>query len=643
MTETHRCVRRYNCVSGGRNSGVNRMKASRSNFWIVGVGLAGVVVLSIGLLIPLLQPARSGGPPSLTRLSQPARLVQNASRIPAAVAAAARLPRDVDWVIVLEDAEGISQTAVGAALATLFRGSGTDGASFESVWNGLARQLDWEPRETFNRLIGRRVVLVARDIERGETARWALLSQVSLSTDLRLKERLQAAPREIDSGLPILSLENGLYELTSHLNPPDAAAHGQGEVTLIIGPTGRTELFDQMVRSVSRGVPETLADQDVIKVAGSLGDSQILVLHRVAESPRIDPVAPAAAAHEPWKNFIVAGARADMTDQSKLVTRLIYRNVDQREANARISECSSDVFESMKEGSVLTIMQAAPLQQALGSWASIIDAIRDLPVPDRARGFVGQRVAVSLREAVAAGSGPVAGQLAATVALEATSAPELAKSMDGSISRFVRAIEQSGDSDPPPVDFAGELPSLVRVQPVKMSSTSPLRNFVNGPMAMAWSYPTARPELPEPCASVTSDEPPATTPRNAARGWCVVTACPAPVGREELPAAVHRTVAERVTAGHPAAASGRWVWLTWIRPAQLERLLTGNVPLAGLPREVPGSSYRALARATDELDFRLSVTREGDIEGEVTLRLFPPVPEAVDRPVSTPPTPATQP
>lgn len=617
------------------------MKASRSNFWIVGVGLAGLAVLSIGLLIPLLQPPRSGSLPSLPRPIQSARLVQTASSIPAAVAAAARLPRDVDWVIVLEDAEGISQTAVGAALAALFRGSGTDGASFESVWNGLARQLDWEPRETFNRLIGRRVVLVARDIERGETARWALLSQVSLSTDLRLKERLQAAPREIDSGLPILSLENGLYELTSHLNPPDAAAIGQGEVTLIIGPTGRTELFDQMVRSVSRGVPETLADQEVIKVAGGLGDSQILVLHRVAESPRIGSAAPAEAAPDRWKNFIAACARADMTDQSKLVTRMIYRNVDQREVNARISECSSDVFESMKEGSVLTIMQAAPLQQALGSWASIIDAIRDLPVPDRARGFVGQRVAVSLREAIAPGSESLAGQLAATVALEATSAPELAKSMDGSISRFVRAIEQSGDSDPPPVDFAGELPSLVRVQPVKMSSTSPLRNFVNGPMAMAWSYPTARSESPESSASAPSSEPP--PPRNTVRGWCVVTACPAPVGREELPAELHRAVAERVTAGHPAASSSRWVWLTWIRPAQLERLLTGSVPLTGLAKEVPGSSYRALARATDEVDFRLSVTREGDIEGEVTLRLFPPPAEAAGGTGSTPSAPAAQP
>src|SRR5438477_394605 len=82
-------------------------------------------------------------------------------------------------------------------------------------------------------LLGERVVVATRGGARGRT--WAILSEVAPETERRLFDRLQAAPRAIDAGHQILSIEKGAYELTSHAGTTRTSLR-----TIVLGPAGRS-------------------------------------------------------------------------------------------------------------------------------------------------------------------------------------------------------------------------------------------------------------------------------------------------------------------------------------------------------------------------------------------------------------------
>ena len=159
------------------------------------------------------------------------------------------------------------------------------------------------------------LVLVVRGVEDLERRRWAILSEVSDTTEQRIRERLAVAQRKVIDNHPIFALEAGRYELTSLRHAPAApkgvepvikAAGGRPcTVTLILGPAAHPELFDELVRALSRpGAGETLAGTDAVRKASGLEPADVML------AVRVDPQEQAAG--KPWDNFIVAGARIEI-------------------------------------------------------------------------------------------------------------------------------------------------------------------------------------------------------------------------------------------------------------------------------------------------------------------------------------------
>jgi hypothetical protein len=631
--------------------------------------LGAVVALAAGVLLPILGggggfagpaagSAVSSGEETVT--SKAATSSQSSSRSPVtqstrlrkpslagALAAAAKMPASADMVLVIDNAADLRGSPVGdATVRFLIEASGM--AQTREAWSTLAAQLGWSETETFDRLLGKRVVLVARGFGDADKARWALLSDIAIETDTRLKEKLEASQRAIDKGHQILTLEKGKYELTSHrrrrsakeLAAPDvvsAAPEVSGDdVTIVLGPAGRSELFDEMVGVLASGSTEMLAGHDVITAAGSAGASEVLLIARLGEADK--PVAkpgiksaPADPTTDRWADFFVlAGGRASVSgrpvplsaagksiDPSEFTSRVIYRDRSRRDANLAIAPTSDAAFRALVPGSLLTIVQAAPVQQVLGDAARLLDALRDLPLPEPAQQYLDARQVLSLREvatpdevrsAQVAAMGKSTTHIAGVLALETKSTAKLAPLLDASITRFIAAREQQfGVTRPPPHDFGGRLPGVTRVLPLDLPDGNPLRIFVADPLTLAWSYPASAPQAQR-----------SVHPADHQPGWWIMSITPTPPGLESLPEQAHNAVAAALsepTSEASGAAEARWIWLGYMRAADLERRLPGT----GLVPDIGG--FRSAMKRLEHLRIELSINASGDIQGDLTAKL----------------------
>jgi len=547
-------------------------------------------------------------------------------KLSGAVAAAARVPADTDMVLVVEKAAELRSSRVGEA-AVRFLVDAAGMGQTRASWTELASELGWSESEMFDRLLGERVVLVARGFGDPATARWALLSDVSTETDRRLKERLQASQRGIDNGHQILSIEKGKFELTSHIRarvkgddaePADGTVggarwkHPQGDdVTIVLGPAGRSELFDEMVGVLARGTSDALASHEVVAAAAKSGSPEILLLARLEILETAKPAA--AIPNDRWGDFFVlsGGRKAagkDRGDGSEFLATVVYRDRSERETNLAIAPSSDAVFRALEPGSLLSIVQAAPVQQILGDRARLLDTLRDLPLPEPALGLLAPRQVVSLREVEAtSGAAGASATVSAVLALETISTTQLAPIIDGSISRFIKEREQQfGIQRPAPRDFGGRLPAVTRVLPLEVPDGNPLRIFVPDPLTLAWSFPAIR------------DVGGGGEAAQSVPGWWVMSISPSPHGFERLPEDVHNRVALAIS--RPSVVSRdttdrRWIWLGSMQPAAVESLLPGTalVPDAG--------GFRSAMKRFQHLRIELSISDEGDIQGDLVARL----------------------
>lgn len=547
-------------------------------------------------------------------------------RLEGAVAAAARMPAGADMVMVVEHAADWRNSPFGEA-AVRFLIDASDATPTRQAWTTLASQLGWSEPETFDRLLGRRVVLLARGFDNAETTRWALLSDVSLETDERLKSRLQAAQRTIDKGHQILSVEKGKYELTSHRR---ARAGGDGdEVTIVLGPSGRSELFDEVVGVLSRGADEPLGEREAIAVASAAGAPEILLLARLGLSQPTPP------GDDRWSDFfMLSGGRAiearGERSGDRFTARVVYCERDRRDGNMAISPTSDAVFHAMAPGSLLTIVQAAPVQQILGDSFRMLDALRELPLPWTAQALVGSRQVISMRPMPVGAAIDEAGRppLSAVMAVETVSPGEIATILDGSITRFIAAQEQMlGATRPPPRDFAGVMPGVTRILPLDLPPTHPVRLFVTDPLTLSWSYPSTRQKR------TTVDGQTLAT----GGGWWVMSLAPELPGMESLPEVAHNQAAACLSAAEVGGRrvpteERRWVWQASARPAELERRLPGALLLPDV------GGFRSAMRRLADVKVELQINRSGDIQGDLNATLAPvpsQVPELPD-PESSP-------
>lgn len=559
----------------------------------------------------------------------PAEVRARVLKLEGAVAAAARMPAGADMVMVVEHAADWRNSPFGEA-AVRFLIDASDTTPTRQAWTTLASELGWSESETFDRLLGRRVVLVARGFGDAETARWALLSDVSLETDERLKARLQAAQRSIDKGHQILSVEKGKYELTSHRH--SAAAPGGDEVTIVLGPSGRSELFDEVVGVLTRGADEPLGQREAIAVAAAAGSPEILLLARLGLNQTPSPDG------DRWSDFfMLSGGREvearGLRSGDRFSARVVYCDRQRREANMSISPTSDAVFRAMSPGSLLTIVQAAPVQQILGDSFRMLDAMRELPLPWTAQALVGSRQVVSLRPMHAGVAREAGGEdrppLSGMIAIETVSPAEIAPILDGSITRFISAQEQMlGATRPPPRDFAGIMPSVTRVLPLDLPATHPVRLFIADPLTLSWSYPASRQRR-----TTVEGQTLAT-----GGGWWVMSLAPELPGMESLPEQSHNSAiaclaATEVGGRRVPNEERRWVWQASAKPAELERRL----PAALLLPDVGG--FRSAMRRFADLRMELQINRTGDIQGDLNAKLAPVPSDVSEFPAESAPTP----
>lgn len=519
----------------------------------------------------------------------PARQADGGRAQDTASDAAATMPANAELVLVVENGRELRQTALGGALRGVF---GIGGAMEDAggPWRGLAQQLGYEEFEAFDRLLGHRVVLVARGVANPETAHWALVSRVSAETSKRLRERLEISPRVIGRGQQIFSLEQGRYELT--LFTPSARRINRADdrsVTLVLAPTGRSELFDEVLGVLAGTGSPTLAGLDVITRAAAMGKAEVLLLARLGGRPADDQARP----HNPqWGDFIAVSARRTELAGTGWEARVSLRERSRRGVNRAAADSTDGAFEAMRPGSLLTLVQRAPLESILGATLPIDDPLNQLPWPERARELFTGAQAIRVH-------GAAEGGLAFTMAMQATDVPQLARVLDDQIAGFLSVIErQSGESAahglaPPAVvpQFGGMLPRATRIMSIDLAPGSPLADVPGQGLTAAWQF--------------------AAVP-GCAEGWWTLSLT-AKGAAEGAAAAASRDAAAALIAGESAGQRRKWVWLMSARPRELDAVLPPALP-----------DYRGVRSAMQRLEdvvCRLSTTPEGDIEGEFVLRL----------------------
>lgn len=586
-------------------------------------------------------------------------LAGNVAECSAAASAVAELPDSVDLVVVVERAADLRTSPLGGAAVQFLSESGILD-ELTKAWGALAKQLGWDEKETFDRLLGQRVVLLSRGAAGGEARRWAVLSDITVDTEERLKAKLQAAPRAIEQGHQILTVENGQYELTSH-HRAGQAARKQGKavqrltptdrVTVVLGPTGKSELFDEMIGVLSRGGPVGgggLANREVFKQACQAGPAEVLVLAALTEADPLTAPDPGAAnaraggAPEPWRDFFLlagrrdrekAANRLDGREDSTWHSRVVVRQTARAAALMRIEPTSDAAFRSLASGAMLAVVQNAPLQQVLGSKLVEVNSILGaLPIPEIIKKQMTDRQAIRLSS-----SGPE-NRICCTMATRTNDTEQLARTFDGEIAHAIQRLEkQFGAEATPLMDYSGLAPNAVRVVPLAASAQGGLSLFTSRPLAVAWAYPSqvalnGPANMNDRVRAQLGCAPPAPVDGQRA-GWWVMSVCQ--VGEaagqqaegcalkpliplhscKATPGELLRSDANSLLCEDPNAQTARWVWLVHAQPAALEGLLPSMIP------DVSG--VRSGMRRFETVDLRLRITDAGDIQGDLSLRLAP--------------------
>jgi|GEM_PF-2050544 len=150
------------------------------------------------------------------------------------VSVVSRAPGDAELVVAVEDAAHLRRTRIGEALTGVIRESGLLERT-GSAWDELALRLGLSDDDAFDRLLGRRVVLIVRPGGAGRD--WALISDVDQRTEALLRARLRPVPRRLVNRRPVYALENGAFELVT-------ARLSDGRALFLITPRGSGLLGD---------------------------------------------------------------------------------------------------------------------------------------------------------------------------------------------------------------------------------------------------------------------------------------------------------------------------------------------------------------------------------------------------------------
>lgn len=529
-------------------------------------------------------------------------------------AAIARLPRSVELIVIVNDARLTMDSPVGLSTWSIVSDLRSDNAvSVRKSWNEFAGQIGWTKPETLDRLFGSRLTLVMRDVESEADRRWAVASAVTEQTDRQLKSRLPLGRRNIVEGHPILSVEQGAYELTSHLA---AAAGGPAAadartVSLLLAPADRTELFDELIGMFSRRAPDPIANTEVPGEIEKLGRADIFLALRLdSEDPaRREP-------NQAWRNFLLIAARRTPGGWE---CSLVLRDQEYQDQLACVPETSDAPLRALTKDALLAVLETR-LKSIKDNPANPIERVFSMlgltrPIQDLLSG----RQLFSIRTA---GNGELPAtplppnaaadvHLSVTIGAETTDVQALAPLGDSFMEDCVRLLEERfGRPNPgprPDMNLAGNFPGAVRGTDLDVPAGHPLARFFTTPLHMEWNFAPAVPSKPLRTGPAVTERGAAGPAREATPGWWLVN-----VGSPGALAPVSTVLRDPNREGERR----HWYSLGLIRPAACVPFLRSFLP--------DQNGIQAALGRIERVQWRLAVSADRDIEGTMSVEMTNP-------------------
>lgn len=495
---------------------------------------------------------------------------------------AARLPAGVDLVVIVDRAaDRRHEPLARAAVAMLRRAGILLTPEFEARWKALADTLGLSPEDTFDALLGRRVIVVADGLD-GPSPRWALLSHVSIHTEELLLRRLRVAPRQIVADQRLLAVEGGRYELAVRRADPDAPAASPA-AQILLAPREHAGLLDQLIPALSGRAPAApLAGTPAHAAALELGPCHALLIFQDRSAPGADAPPPT----EP--RFAVLASRADGHDLHTRVLALRGPRAGSDPGLADVPPWSGALTSALANNAVAATVELIPEPGVLQAGLPVPMPAPVLDALERAGPIRGSRWAFAARAADS-------GALDFIAAVETRDAAAFARFGDDLVARLVTWTRANGpDAHAPPPDFAGMFPRAARSCSILGPATEPLRAVLAGTPSLSW------------CSAVDPD----------GTGWWIVR-----LSATEPDAA--RTLALRDLFEHePHDADSRPRLSVGVLSP---RRLAPTLSLLSLPDDNPLHALEAVESASWDLSFDES----GRVVGSVLVRLVPP-PEAAN-------------
>ncbi len=367
-----------------------------------------------------------------------------------------RAPADIELMVVVRDGASLraneSSRPFAELLTTIVRPTETVRA-----WDALAREIDLPPNLAFDELLGNRVVVFMRRGEDGDPE-WALESEVDADTARRLLLRLKVKPQDIKANKVIALIENGQFQMTSYRRGDQA--------TLLFAPTASGQLFDQLLKRMSRHSHESLANEAAFEMAASTATktTSAFLFFRPHDK---DGAWESLAAH--INDDVVHAEFASSADES-LLPETPFRE---------------EQWDRIAKGSVLAIVEPlASLDLPLSFIRDYLigDDLKIIPFP------VEGRMAVTVEELPEGG-------LAVAVGAETPDVDRLAPIGDAFIAGLAQTLEMAERDDADAESFAtlqGLFPEAARtiVLSAKNKQGRTQHNPIStGELALTWSYP----------------------------------------------------------------------------------------------------------------------------------------------------------
>ncbi len=442
-------------------------------------------------------------------------------------------PAEADLVIRVEGASAMRGVAAGEAAHEILLGFlNSDGRTAER-WSALSAQLGWSEQQTFDRLFGRSFAIVGERLWSEEAASWALLSVVDRATDARLRKRLPAAPRTIVGGSPVLSLEDGAFEM---------AMRREGRwTTLVFARRGDSSTFERIASGLEKGIESPLALHPLIVSLDELDVEEIVVW--------------LAPPKEAGKTRVALGGRLR---KDRLEFRLIS---ECGEPLPEITPWSIGEWKALAKGSLAAVVERRPDPSEGGGakeGGAVVGPILELDLLPWLNAKGEEAEGLGERHAIAVHAHPEGGlTVTAGVRLRSEQAAGVGDRMMRRMVSWLSAALELGSWD---YDFEGLFPRATRRVRLSEEAGESFAAIGGDGFEVAWTYRGAE-----------SDE------GGSATTWLMASTAPAEAVR----------AATALSEGRPGGGVGRWLSVGTVRPAGIFKALEeGGVevppPLSGL-------------------------------------------------------------